>query len=51
MNPTKPAKTVLLVLAFLLVAAWGLIIWIATEVTRTALETLSYIVDLAQMSP
>lgn len=51
MEPTKPAKIVLVFLAALLVAGWGTIIWIATVVTQTALETLSYIVDLAQMTP
>jgi hypothetical protein len=28
-----------------------LIIWVATVVTHTALETLQYIVDLSQMDP
>lgn len=50
MEPTKPKLSVLWILALALVAAWALIIWVATEVTRTMLETLSYIVDLAQMS-
>jgi hypothetical protein len=49
MEPTRPARIVWLMLAGLMVAAWALIIWVATEVTRTALETLQYIVDLAQM--
>jgi len=51
MEPTKPQKVVLLVLAAIMVCAWALIIWIATVVTQTALETLQYIVDLAQYSP
>lgn len=51
MEPTRPARAVWIFLAALMVGAWGLIIWIATEVTRTALETLQYIVDLAQMTP
>jgi hypothetical protein len=51
MNPTKPARIVWLVLAGLLVAAWALIIWVAMQVTQTALETLAYIVDLAQYTP
>lgn len=51
MEPTKPARAVWIILAALLVAAWALIIWIAMEVTRTALETLAYIVDLAQYTP
>lgn len=51
MEPTKPARAVWIVLAVFMVAAWALIIWVATEVTRTALETLQYIVDLAQMTP
>lgn len=51
MEPAKPQKVVLIVLAGLMVFAWALVIWIATVVTRTALETLAYIVDLAQYSP
>lgn len=51
MEPTKPQRAVLAVLGAFLVGAWALIIWVATEVTRTALETLQYIVDLAQMTP
>jgi len=50
MEPTKPAKIVLLVLGALLCAAWGLIIWTATIVAQTMLDTLSYIVDIAQMN-
>jgi hypothetical protein len=38
-----------LMLAGLMIAAWALIIWVATEVTRTALDTLQYIVELAQL--
>lgn len=51
MEPTKPQKVVLIVLAAFMLSAWALIIWIATIVTKTALDTLSYIVDLAQYSP
>lgn len=51
MEPTKPQKAVLVALAGIMVAAWALIIWIATVVTQTALETLAYIVDLAQYTP
>jgi cbb3-type cytochrome oxidase cytochrome c subunit len=51
MDVSKPRKSVLLILAILLVVAWGIIIWVATLVTQTALETLSYIVELAQMTP
>lgn len=51
MDTPKPQKVVLLVLAALLVGAWALIIWVAIQVTQTALETLSYIVELAQMTP
>lgn len=51
MDPKAPARTVWLFLAALMISAWALIIWIATEVTRTALETLQYIVDLAQYTP
>ena len=50
METGKPQRIVLLILGALMVAAWALIIWVATEVTRTALDTLSYIVELAQMS-
>ena len=50
MEPAKPARVVLLVLGVLVVAAWALIIWMATIVAQTMLDTLSYIVELAQMS-
>jgi hypothetical protein len=50
MEPMKPAKSVLITLFVLLVAAWALIIWVATVVTQTMVETLTYIVELAQMS-
>jgi hypothetical protein len=49
MEPTRPARIVWLIFAGLLVAAWALIIWVAMLVTQTALDTLSYIVKLAQM--
>jgi hypothetical protein len=51
MEPTKPQKVVLLVLGLFMLVAWALIIWVATVVTHTALETLQYIVDLSQMDP
>lgn len=51
MDLEKPKRSVWILLAALMVSAWALIIWIATEVTRTALETLQYIVDLAQYTP
>lgn len=50
MEPSKPAKIVLLVLGAFMLVAWALIIWVATVVTQTALETLDYIIRLAQMS-
>ena len=40
---------ILVTAAALMVVGWALIIWVATEVTQTALDTLSYIVELAQM--
>jgi hypothetical protein len=46
----RPHRIVWIMLAALMVASWAAIIWVASEVTRTALETLQYIVDLAQMS-
>jgi hypothetical protein len=49
MEPTKPQRIVWIVLAAFMVVGWALIIWVATEVTQTALDTLSYIVELAQM--
>jgi hypothetical protein len=51
MEPSKPAKVVLLALGGFIVAAWALIIWVATIVTQTMLDTLQYIVDLSQMKP
>ena len=50
MEPSKPAKLVLLILGAFMLVAWALIIWVATVVTQTALDTLHYIIDLAQMS-
>lgn len=50
MEPAKPARVVLLVLGVLLCAAWSLVIWVATIVAQTMLDTLGYIVELAQMS-
>ena len=50
MEPSKPAKLVLLILGAFMLVAWALIIWVATVVTQTALETLQYIIDLAQLS-
>lgn len=51
MEPTQPKKVVLLILAAFMVCSWALVIWIATVVTQTALDTLAYIVDLAQYTP
>lgn len=50
MEPSKPAKLVLLALGAFMLAAWALIIWVATIVTQTMLDTLTYIVELAQLS-
>lgn len=50
MEPAKPAAIVLLILAVLLIAAWGLVVWVAMSITHTLIDTLSYIVDLAQMA-
>jgi hypothetical protein len=50
METSKPARIVLLIIGALMLAGWALIIWVATLVTQTALDTLQYIVDLAQMS-
>lgn len=49
MEPSRPARIVLVILIALFATAWALIIWIATIVTQTMLDTLSYVVDLAQM--
>lgn len=50
MEPTKPMKTLLVVLGLAMCACWALLIWIATVVTDTMLRVLAYIVELAQMS-
>lgn len=50
METSKPAKIVLLILGAFLLVAWALIIWVATVVTQTALETLQYIIELAQLN-
>jgi hypothetical protein len=49
METSKPQKVVLLILGAFLLVAWALIIWVATVVTQTALETLQYIIELAQL--
>ena len=49
MELPKPQKIVLVIVALVMVICWALVIWVAIEVTRTQLQTLSYIVDLAQM--
>jgi len=50
MEPSKPAKSVLVVLGALVLVAWALIIWVATIVTQNMLDTLRYIMELAQLS-
>lgn len=50
MESSKPAKIVLVITAAFMLAGWALIIWVATIVTQAMLDTLSYIVDLAQLS-
>jgi hypothetical protein len=50
MDPRKPAAGVWLALLLVLLGAWALIIWMAVVVSRTLIETLSYIVELAQLS-
>lgn len=50
METSKPAKVVLVILGAFLLVAWALIIWVATVVTQTALETLQYIIELAQLN-
>jgi len=51
METSKPGKIVLLILGVLMLAGWALVIWVAMQVTHAALETLAYIVDLAQYTP
>jgi hypothetical protein len=51
METSKPGKIVLLIIGVLLLAGWALVVWVAMLVTHTALETLAYIVDLAQYTP
>jgi hypothetical protein len=50
METGKPQRIVLVIIALTLAACWALILWVATVVTQTMLDTLAYIVDLAQMS-
>lgn len=49
MEPDKPRRIVLGIIGAAMVAGWALVIWVATLVTHTALETLAYIVELAQL--
>jgi hypothetical protein len=48
MEPERPGRAVWLAMAALMIAAWALIIWLAMEVARTALEALQFIMDLAR---
>lgn len=50
METPKPARSVLLVLGVLMLAAWALVLWVAMRVTHTMLDVLSYVVELAQMT-
>lgn len=50
MQPTKPAGIVLLILVAVLLGAWALIIWMAVVVSHTLIDTLMYVVELAQMT-
>jgi len=50
MEPRKPGAGVLFALGILLLCAWALIIYMAVVVSHTLIDTLSYIVELAQMS-
>jgi hypothetical protein len=49
MSNGKTHAFILLVLAGLMVAAWAILIWIASIVTGSMLSTLHYIVELSQM--
>ena len=51
MEPLKPQKIVLGIIGAGMLAGWALVIWVAAQVTQTALDTLAYIVDLAQYTP
>jgi hypothetical protein len=44
-------KVALLLALALLAGAWALVIWMAVIVSHNLLETLNYIVDLAQLTP
>lgn len=50
MEPTKPQRIVLMILGVFMLLAWALIIWVGVLVTQSMIETLQYIVDLAQLS-
>lgn len=49
MGVSKSWGAVLVVLIVLLAAAWALVLWMAVVVSETLINTLSYIVELAQM--
>lgn len=51
MNGPKPPQVVLLVLTFLLAAAWTLVMLIAIAVSEMMLDSLAMIVELAGISP
>jgi hypothetical protein len=50
MEPTKPARIILLVLGLAMCACWALLIYVASVVTDTMLRVLEYVVQLAQLS-
>lgn len=49
MEPSKPARSVWIVLVVLLAAAWVALVWLAVIVTETVVAMLEYVVDLAQL--
>jgi predicted metal-binding membrane protein len=50
MNPPKPQRIVLAVLAIIVMLAWAIIAYVAIQVTETILLMLDYIVELAALT-
>jgi hypothetical protein len=49
MRPPSPARSVWIFLVIFLVACWGMIIWLAVQVSTTTLAMIKYVVELAQL--
>lgn len=49
MEPTRPARIIWIFLIVVLGIAWAAIIYLAVEVSKTTLQLIQYVVELAQL--